>query len=189
MSLPPLISTPDQLDFLFEFQSSWDHPATAPAVSRSIDTLYRVHDAEKLGLAHFPPVEASIATLVQTPNLALLSKDAACPNRQCRVSELILKRAYSANTFATRLGNFNSILVAYQSHLLGPSLRTTGPHHNSWMSCAWLSQAHVPDEDKAPLLDTTITSGHTFGPAVDEMLQHSHREREYTKELVHLLPK
>lgn len=45
-------------DFLFEIESSLDHPATAPAVSRSMDALCRVHDVEKLGLAHFPPVEA-----------------------------------------------------------------------------------------------------------------------------------
>ncbi|MGH0129125.1 UNVERIFIED_CONTAM: hypothetical protein FKN15_038372 [Acipenser sinensis] len=105
-------------DFLFEIQSSWGHPATAPAVSQSMDTLYRVHDAEKLGLAQFPPVNASIAVSVQAPNLALLSKDSICPNKQCRVSEVILKRAYLASAFAAWLGNFNSILVAYQSHLL-----------------------------------------------------------------------
>ncbi|MGH0120899.1 UNVERIFIED_CONTAM: hypothetical protein FKN15_014083 [Acipenser sinensis] len=45
--------------------------------------------AEMLGLAKFPPVEASIATLVQAPNLAVLYKDAICPNKQRRVSEVI----------------------------------------------------------------------------------------------------
>ncbi|MGH0164440.1 UNVERIFIED_CONTAM: hypothetical protein FKN15_072699, partial [Acipenser sinensis] len=53
----------------------------------------------------------------------------------------------------------------------------------------WLSQPHVPDGDKEPLLDTSITLGHTFGPAVDKKLQHSHRLQESTKELVSLLPK
>ncbi|MGH0183444.1 UNVERIFIED_CONTAM: hypothetical protein FKN15_016663 [Acipenser sinensis] len=57
-----------------------------------MDTLHRVNDAEKLGLTHFPPVEA--------PNLALLSNETACPNKQCRVSEVIRKRAYSASVFA-----------------------------------------------------------------------------------------
>ncbi|MGH0144133.1 UNVERIFIED_CONTAM: hypothetical protein FKN15_002098 [Acipenser sinensis] len=41
----------------------------------------------------------------------------------------------------------------------------------------------------AQLLDAPITPEHTFGPAVDEMLQHSHRAQESTKELVCLLPK
>ncbi|MGH0147264.1 UNVERIFIED_CONTAM: hypothetical protein FKN15_015368 [Acipenser sinensis] len=53
-------------------------------------TLYRMHDAEKLGLAQFPLVEASIAALVLTPNLARLSNDTICPNQECRVSEVIL---------------------------------------------------------------------------------------------------
>ncbi|MGH0160054.1 UNVERIFIED_CONTAM: hypothetical protein FKN15_038481 [Acipenser sinensis] len=54
----------------------------------------------------------------QVPKLALLTKDAACPNKQCRVSENILKRAYSVGVFAALLGNYNSILVAYQTCLL-----------------------------------------------------------------------
>ncbi|MGH0154262.1 UNVERIFIED_CONTAM: hypothetical protein FKN15_040401 [Acipenser sinensis] len=71
-----------------------------------MDALYMVHDAEKLGLAQFPLVEASI-TLVQVPNLVLLSKDATCPNKQCRVSEVILKHAYSASAFAARLTSYS----------------------------------------------------------------------------------
>ncbi|MGH0190232.1 UNVERIFIED_CONTAM: hypothetical protein FKN15_043659 [Acipenser sinensis] len=43
--------------------------------------------------------------------------------------------------------------------------------------------------DEAPLLDILITPGHVFGPAVEKMLQRSHRMRESMKELVHLLPK
>ncbi|MGH0127699.1 UNVERIFIED_CONTAM: hypothetical protein FKN15_021529 [Acipenser sinensis] len=34
----------------------------------------------------------------------------------------------------------------------------------------WLSQARVPDVDKAALLDAPISPGHTFGPAVEETL-------------------
>ncbi|MGH0125413.1 UNVERIFIED_CONTAM: hypothetical protein FKN15_068963 [Acipenser sinensis] len=105
-------------DFLYELQSTWAHPATAVAVSRPMDSLYRVSDADKLGLTHFPPVEASIAALVQPANLSLLSKDAACPNKQCRVTEVILKKAYTISAFSARLGSYNSILVAYQAHLI-----------------------------------------------------------------------
>ncbi|MGH0149280.1 UNVERIFIED_CONTAM: hypothetical protein FKN15_041898 [Acipenser sinensis] len=50
-------------------------------------------------------------------------------------------------------------------------------------------KARIADGDKAPLLDAPITPGHTFGPAVDDLLQHSHRVWEFTKELVCLLPK
>ncbi|MGH0143675.1 UNVERIFIED_CONTAM: hypothetical protein FKN15_029771 [Acipenser sinensis] len=126
MSLPPL-PYPPQFTWIFslEIQSSWDHLVTAPAVSRSMNALYRVHDVEKLGLAHFLLVETSIAALVQAPNFALLSEDAVCPNKQCQVSEVVLKRAYSASAFAAHLGNYNSILVDYQSHFL----RSLSEHH------------------------------------------------------------
>ncbi|MGH0124883.1 UNVERIFIED_CONTAM: hypothetical protein FKN15_065453 [Acipenser sinensis] len=47
----------------------------------------------------------------------------------------------------------------------------------------------MADGDKAPLLDAPITPGHTFGPAVDDMLQRSHQAPESTKELERLMPK
>ncbi|MGH0138181.1 UNVERIFIED_CONTAM: hypothetical protein FKN15_065723 [Acipenser sinensis] len=42
----------------------------------------------------------------------------------------------------------------------------------------WLSQARVQEPDKAPLLDALITPGHTFGLAVEEMLQRSIKAQE-----------
>ncbi|MGH0130634.1 UNVERIFIED_CONTAM: hypothetical protein FKN15_045249 [Acipenser sinensis] len=79
--------------------SSW-FTETAPAVSLLMDVLYSLHDLEKLGLAQFPLVEASVAALVHAPKLVLLTKDASCPNKQCWVSEVILKLVYSAGAFA-----------------------------------------------------------------------------------------
>ncbi|MGH0152554.1 UNVERIFIED_CONTAM: hypothetical protein FKN15_026103 [Acipenser sinensis] len=42
----------------------------------------------------------------------------------------------------------------------------------------WLSQAQVPDGEKASLLDASVTPGHTFGPAVDELLKRSQQATE-----------
>ncbi|MGH0139094.1 UNVERIFIED_CONTAM: hypothetical protein FKN15_036583 [Acipenser sinensis] len=39
------INPPVHLDFFHEIQSSWSHPATSPAVSCTMDTLYRAHDS------------------------------------------------------------------------------------------------------------------------------------------------
>ncbi|MGH0146483.1 UNVERIFIED_CONTAM: hypothetical protein FKN15_021623 [Acipenser sinensis] len=166
-----------------------------------MDALYRVHDAEKLGLVHFSVVEASLGALIQTPNFLLLSKDAECHNKQYRVSEVILKHAYSVSAFATRLGNYNGILVAYQCHLLrslsenlrlSPQLdelclvnknllrvsklngQAVGRNLAALVPACrqlWHSQACVPDREKAPMLDALITPGYMFSPAVDEMLQ------------------
>ncbi|MGH0184314.1 UNVERIFIED_CONTAM: hypothetical protein FKN15_014617 [Acipenser sinensis] len=129
-----------------------------------MDILYRVHDGEKLGLA-------------QVPNLALLSYATTCPNKQCWVSEVILKHAYSASDFAARLGNYNSILVAYQYHLL----RSLYENHRP--SPQQLDELRLV---KKNLLCVSKLNGQAV---VDEMLQRSHHARESTKELVRLLPK
>ncbi|MGH0156053.1 UNVERIFIED_CONTAM: hypothetical protein FKN15_048780 [Acipenser sinensis] len=71
-------------DFLFKLLSTWGNPATATAVSRSVDSLYEEFEVDKLGLTQFPPVRAPIAALVQPTNLSLLPKDAVCPNKQCK---------------------------------------------------------------------------------------------------------
>ncbi|MGH0168222.1 UNVERIFIED_CONTAM: hypothetical protein FKN15_059870 [Acipenser sinensis] len=154
------------------------------AMTQRVDALYKVFDVDKLGLNHFPPVETSIAALVQTANLSLLSKDAVCPNKQCRVTEVILKKAYAASAFSARLGNYNSILVAYKAHLvrsftdLSPSVQQLDElrlisRTLLWLSKfsrqavgrnlaalvaahrqLWFSQACVSEGDKTALLDT-----------------------------------
>ncbi|MGH0123752.1 UNVERIFIED_CONTAM: hypothetical protein FKN15_058949 [Acipenser sinensis] len=192
----------------------------ATAVSHTVDSFYTVFEADKLGLTNFPPVEAPIAALVQAANLSLLSKDVACLNKQCRVTEVILKRAYVASAFTTRPGIYNSFLVVYQVYLIRSITETNKPLSQQldelclisrnllWPSKLsgqsigrnlaglvashrqlWLAQACKLDGDKTALLDAPVTPGHTFGPAVDEMLQQSQRAWESTKELVHIFPK
>ncbi|MGH0146029.1 UNVERIFIED_CONTAM: hypothetical protein FKN15_027478 [Acipenser sinensis] len=134
----------------------------------------------------------------------------AVPNKQCQVTEVILKKAYAASAFSAQLSNYNSVLVAYQAHLvrsftnLGPSIQqldelcllsrallrlsklseqTVGRNLAALVAARrqmWLSQAHMSDGDKTVLLDASVTPGRTFGPAVDDMLQ---------RELVHLFLK
>ncbi|MGH0128727.1 UNVERIFIED_CONTAM: hypothetical protein FKN15_035965 [Acipenser sinensis] len=138
-------------DFLFELQSTWEHPATAAAISRSVDSLYKVFEADKLGLTQFPLVEAPVAALVQPANLSLL------PSTQ-QLDELRL-----INKNLLRVSKLNGQAVGRNLAALVDARRQR-----------WLSQARVPDRDKALLLDAPITPGHTFGPAVDEVLQCSH---------------
>ncbi|MGH0121037.1 UNVERIFIED_CONTAM: hypothetical protein FKN15_049412 [Acipenser sinensis] len=74
--------------------------------------------ASEAGLASFPPVDAAFAALVGTPTLSGLAKDPACPNNQCRITEVHLKRGYSAATEAVRLSNLASLLSVYQAALV-----------------------------------------------------------------------
>ncbi|MGH0138307.1 UNVERIFIED_CONTAM: hypothetical protein FKN15_003618 [Acipenser sinensis] len=151
--------------------------------------------------------------------MSLLAKDVVCPNKECRVMEVILKKAYAASAFTARRGSYNSVLVAYQAQLIRSLSENHRPSSQLDELCLisrnllrssklsgqvigrnlaalvaahrqlWLSQARVLDGDKTALLDAPVTPGHTFGPVVDGMLQQSHRVRESTKELVRLLPK
>ncbi|MGH0126228.1 UNVERIFIED_CONTAM: hypothetical protein FKN15_026827 [Acipenser sinensis] len=143
-----------------------------------------------------------------------LARDPVCPNPQCRVTETHLKPAYAAEAQATLLSNMASVLMAYmdgvlreaplpepvatelhllsgtllqisglQGQALGQSLASLIVAHRQ----LWLSQARVPDADKAPL-DVPTSPGHTFGPAVEEILQRSHQESEAFRQVALLLP-
>ncbi|MGH0124576.1 UNVERIFIED_CONTAM: hypothetical protein FKN15_021313 [Acipenser sinensis] len=109
---------PVVLDFVEELQSSWGSPASALTCSRRVEALYALQGAEKLGLQHFPPVDSAVAALLQTPSISTLSCDFSCPNKQFRVTEMHLKRTYSAGALAVRLANTAGLLTMYQSQLL-----------------------------------------------------------------------
>ncbi|MGH0127971.1 UNVERIFIED_CONTAM: hypothetical protein FKN15_064381 [Acipenser sinensis] len=173
--------------------------------------------ASEAGLASFPPVDAAFAALVKTPTLSGLVKDPACPNKQCRTTEIHLKKGYLAATEAVKLSNVASLLAVYQASLVKdlpehPSAslraelalvaqflvkiaqlnaRAQGRSIASLVVARrqlWLSQARVQEPDKAPLLDAPITPGHTFGPAVEEMLQRSVKAREASQQMAKMWP-
>ncbi|MGH0119142.1 UNVERIFIED_CONTAM: hypothetical protein FKN15_052971 [Acipenser sinensis] len=74
--------------------------------------------ASEAGLASFPPVGAAFAALVKAPTLSGLTKDPACPNRQCKITEVHLKKGYATATEAVRLSNVASLLTVYQAALI-----------------------------------------------------------------------
>ncbi|MGH0118163.1 UNVERIFIED_CONTAM: hypothetical protein FKN15_044465 [Acipenser sinensis] len=104
-------------DFIKEVQSTWETPASAPATSRKA-AAFTMQGASEAGLASFPPVGAAFAALVKSPTLSGLAKDPTCPNKQCRTTEVHLKRGYSAATEAVRLSNLASLLSVYQAALV-----------------------------------------------------------------------
>ncbi|MGH0132293.1 UNVERIFIED_CONTAM: hypothetical protein FKN15_059377 [Acipenser sinensis] len=131
------------------------------------------------------------------------------------VMETHLKKAYTAEAQVTQLANMVGILTAYMGGILreaplpelvasklrllsGTLLQISGLQVQAigWSLASlevarrllWLSQARVPDTDKAALLDAPISPGHTFGPAVDEILYCSHRECEASQQVAALLP-
>ncbi|MGH0131467.1 UNVERIFIED_CONTAM: hypothetical protein FKN15_046170 [Acipenser sinensis] len=196
-ALPCLQPFPVFPDFLKDVQSSWNHPASAPSVVKRATPLASLESERALGLAEFPPVDSTIAVLVQVPSVEGLSKDPACPNAQCRVTEVHLKKAYTVEAQGMCLTNTTSLLMAYLDGILqlaplpepvALELRIVSGTLLQISSCQgqalgrslaslvvacrqlWLSQARVPDADKLALLDAPISPGHIFGPVVEEIL-------------------
>ncbi|MGH0164474.1 UNVERIFIED_CONTAM: hypothetical protein FKN15_075652 [Acipenser sinensis] len=104
-------------DFIKEVQSTWRAPASAPATSHKA-SAFTMQGASETGLASFPPVGAAFAPLVKTPTPSGLTKDPACLNKQCRITEVHLKKGYAAATEAVRLSNVASLLTVYQAALI-----------------------------------------------------------------------
>ncbi|MGH0116145.1 UNVERIFIED_CONTAM: hypothetical protein FKN15_074786 [Acipenser sinensis] len=184
-------------DFMEEVRPSWDRPASGPSLLNQAAPLASLEGAEKLGLEGYPPVDSTITALVKAAPVGGLARDPACPNPQCKVTETHLKRACAAEVQATRLSNTASVLTPYMDgvlceallpkpvatdlHLLSSTLLQISilQGHALGRSLAglivarrqlWRSQARVLDADKAALLDARISPGHTFGPAVEEIL-------------------
>ncbi|MGH0130069.1 UNVERIFIED_CONTAM: hypothetical protein FKN15_040806 [Acipenser sinensis] len=150
-------------DFIKEVQSTWGAPASAPATSRKA-SAFTMHGASEAGLASFPPVGAAFAALA-----ALLRDLPECPSVALRtelgaIAQLLVKLAQ----LAQQGRSIASLVVARRQF--------------------WLSQARVQEPDKAPLLDAPISPGHTFGPAVEEMLQRSVKAREASQQLAKMWP-
>ncbi|MGH0146776.1 UNVERIFIED_CONTAM: hypothetical protein FKN15_009048 [Acipenser sinensis] len=177
-------------DFIKEVQYTWGAPASAPATTRKA-SAFTMQGASEAGLASFPPVGAAFAVLVKAPTLLGLTKDPACPNRQCKITEVHLKKGYTAATEAVRLSNVASLLTVYQAALFRdlpecPSValrtklgtiaqllvklaqlnaRAQGRSIASLVVARrqlWLLQARVQEPDKVPLLDAPISPGKTF---------------------------
>ncbi|MGH0120361.1 UNVERIFIED_CONTAM: hypothetical protein FKN15_067746 [Acipenser sinensis] len=174
-------------DFIKEVQSTWGAPASTPATSRKA-AAFNMHGASEAGLASFPPVGAAFAALVKAPTLSGLAKDPSCPKRQCRITEAHLKKGYAAATEAVRLSNVASLLTVYQATLLRDLPECPSAALRTELGTIAQLLARVQEPDKVPLLDAPISQGHTFGPAVEEMLQCSVKAREASQQLAKMWP-
>ncbi|MGH0138329.1 UNVERIFIED_CONTAM: hypothetical protein FKN15_010530 [Acipenser sinensis] len=161
------------------WRATWGAPATAPATSRKA-SAFTMQGASVAGLASFPPVDAAFAVLVKTPTLSGLTKDPACPNKQCRTTAIHLKKGSELGTLSQLLVKLAQLNVQAQGRSIASMVVARRQ--------LWLSQARVQEPDKAPLLDAPITPGHTFGPAVEEMLQCSVKAREASLQMAKMWP-
>ncbi|MGH0160973.1 UNVERIFIED_CONTAM: hypothetical protein FKN15_057773 [Acipenser sinensis] len=69
-------------DFMEEACSSWDLPASGPSVLEHAGPLASLEGADKLGQVGLPPVDFTIAALVQEPSISPVSKGKLVACRQ-----------------------------------------------------------------------------------------------------------
>ncbi|XP_066547654.1 uncharacterized protein LOC136714203 [Amia ocellicauda] len=108
---------------LEELRAVWDH---APALARRGEAYARTQGMAEAGLVEFPQVNSTIPTLVSLPLLSAQPCNLTCPNRECHVTETLLRRAYKTGAQAARLRNTESLLALYLSQLAEPS-----EHHSA----------------------------------------------------------
>ncbi|MGH0128847.1 UNVERIFIED_CONTAM: hypothetical protein FKN15_052904 [Acipenser sinensis] len=176
----------------------WGPPTSSPSTSWKAST-FAMQGASEAGLASFSPVDAAFAALTVQDHGGSFKKD------------------YSAATEAVRLSIVASLLSVYQASLVkdlpeNPSVslrvelalvaqllvkiaqlnaQAQGRSIASLVVARrqlWLSQARVQEPEKAPLLHAPITPGHTFGPAVEEMLQRSAKAWEAFQQMAKMWP-
>ncbi|MGH0163920.1 UNVERIFIED_CONTAM: hypothetical protein FKN15_046174 [Acipenser sinensis] len=171
-------------DFMEEVHFSWDHPALSPSVLKHAAPLASLEGTDKLSLAGFPLVDSTIVALVKAPSATQLSNTASVLTAYL---DSVLREAPLPELVAMELHLLSSTLLQIsdiQGQALGRSLASLIVAHRQ----LWLSQARVPDVDKTTLLDAPISPGHTFGPAVEEILQKSHRVHDSSQQMAALLP-
>ncbi|MGH0186158.1 UNVERIFIED_CONTAM: hypothetical protein FKN15_020411 [Acipenser sinensis] len=171
-------------DFMEEVLFSWDHPASSPSVLKHAIPLASLEGADKLGLAGFPLVDSTIVALVKAPSATRLSNTASVLTAYL---DGVLREAPLPELVAMELHLLSSTLLqisGLQGQALGRSLASLIVARSQ----LWLSQAKVPDVDKAMLLDAPISPGNIIGPVVEEILQKSHRVHEASQQMATLLP-
>ncbi|MGH0137128.1 UNVERIFIED_CONTAM: hypothetical protein FKN15_015824 [Acipenser sinensis] len=175
-------------DFIKEVQSTWGALTSAPATSHKA-SAFTMQGTSEAGLASFPSVGAVFAALLKTPTLSGLTKDPACLYKQCRITEVHLKKGYTAATEAVRLSNVASLLTVYQAALIRDLPECPSVALRTELGTVAQLLARVQEPDKVPLLDAPISPGHTFGPAEEEMLlQRSVKAREASQQMARMWP-
>ena len=199
-------------DFMAELHSSWGAPSSA-ALPRS--QLAILAGAETYGVAAAPRVGPTFTMMAGAT--ARAGRDASHPNRRCRATDGMLRRAYHASATAARLACSNSLLLVYLEGLLqdlataAPSeeaaemlrvadllLRGTSAHARSLgQSMAsmvqarrqvWLSRSNLSDQDCIAVLAAPVLPGEVFGPPCEAALEQSRRTRELTRSMRDMPP-
>lgn len=111
-------------DYVRELQRTWDKPNDrSPAMPGLCTRLSSVHGADENGFGHFPRMDSAFVALV-LPTSLRHNTDPELPNKRCRASDRLLRRAHDSASSGARLGNSAAILAFYQKELQAQCMAT-----------------------------------------------------------------
>ncbi|KAL7403275.1 hypothetical protein ABVT39_027118, partial [Epinephelus coioides] len=152
-------------------------------------------DAAQYGLDRMPAIDASIASLIVSPDEAL-RPNARCPRPQCRVTDDLLTKSYDIAARMGRIGNSLSHLVLALSQTLqntGADAQAQGLSDASLQVFAfmtrelgrlmstltmarrqvWLAQSPLSEACRKTLRTLPVIPGQMFGPAAQQAFERS----------------
>ncbi len=183
--------------------------------SASVD-LTSVDGAEEKGYEHLPPLDESVATHLCPPTAFGWKARASHSSKLCRATSALAGRAYSAAGQAASA--LHSVLHVSQAEMLANeeagldsaslrdlrsmtdlALRATkataqaiGRSMSSliMLEChLWLTITEMKEAVKVPLLDTQLSSGSLFGPAVEGFAECYTEAQKTSQAMRHFLSK
>lgn len=202
---PPAFTVPPSVEYLRELHACWRDPSALSRLSADGRALAAMHNAAEVGLERMPAVEPAIASLIVSPEEALRST-VRCPRPQCRVTDDILYRTYSAGARAGRIGNS---LAHLMFALSGTLQEGTAPANSVNFSDAalqafalltrelgrmmsllcqarrhlWLAQSPLTEASRKTLRSVPVVPGELFGPSAQEALERTIQASETRQQL------
>lgn len=166
--------------------------AMASRPDRTIRALAAMVEPDSVGLGRMPTVEPCIASLIISPDEAL-RQVVRCPNPECRRTDDLLGRTYSATASLGRVGNslahlllamhtsLSSTADATVTELMNASLQALGAIASDCGRAlgllvqarrqVWLAQSPLPEPCRNSLRALPLLPGQIFGPAAQEALE------------------
>ncbi|XP_049437342.1 uncharacterized protein LOC125891834 [Epinephelus fuscoguttatus] len=192
---PSSFGVPPSEPYITELQRCWPDPKAFLYLPSDCNALAAMKDAVQYGLDQVPAIDASIASLIVSPDEAL-RPDARCPRPQCRVTDDLLNKSYDIAAQMGRIGNSLSHLVLAQSQTLqtaGADAQAQGLSDASLQVFAfltrelgrlmstltlarrqvWLAQSPLSEACRKTLRTLPVIPGQMFGPAAQQALERS----------------
>lgn len=192
---PSAFKVPPSEPYINELQRCWPDPKAFLHLPSDCRALAAMKDAAQYGLDQMPAIDASIASLIVSPDEAL-RPDARCPRPQCKITDDLLTKSYDIAARMGRIGNSFSHLVLALSQTLqttGVDAQTQSLSDASLQAFAfmtrelgrlmssltlarrqvWLAQSPLSEGCRKTLRTLPVIPGQMFGPAAQQALERS----------------